>query len=562
MAEGLQIQISANVSNAVQGLNQVQSELDQTSKGAASLGSAVNQAASTLNKLPQTANQAGTAVNNLSRIVQDAPFGFIAISNNLQPLFDDFTRLKGQTGSVGGALKALTGALTGPAGIGLAFAAATSLITVFSKEIFSSGEAAKKTKTDADNLRDSIKGIYGETAKEASAVNGFIAILNSETETRQRKLSAIKELQAIQPDIFNGLKLEGEAVVGLDAAYQNYIQNLKTVLAVKIKQAQQEQLIEKLLRAEGVTLTANEKLLADGTKKLQQSIANDPRLGPEAGRVNQYYKDQEAASKNATDKLRKDIENLQADITTLSAGIKTSPIALKEEKVKFDFTPIVGFRKLTIEEGELAKQFEIGIITKAYEKKIKEGFKTLKPIPVKVQIAPEITQEQENFKKLQDQFTENFKAIGSAVQSVLAPAFQSLFDNISKGTDVLGGFFEGLKQGVSQLIQSLLQTAAIAGVISLITGTPFSLNFKALSGIGLPGRASGGPVSGGNPYVVGEKGPELFIPSVSGSIVPNNSVGSFMGGRIGDSGRGTTLRGQDIILAYARTQRSQLRVNG
>ncbi len=30
-----------------------------------------------------------------------------------------------------------------------------------------------------------------------------------------------------------------------------------------------------------------------------------------------------------------------------------------------------------------------------------------------------------------------------------------------------------------------------------------------------------------------------------------------MSGRMGDSGRGTTLRGQDIILAYARTQRSQ-----
>ena len=206
--------------------------------------------------------------------------------------------------------------------------------------------------------------------------------------------------------------------------------------------------------------------------------------------------------------------------------------------------------------------FEMGIVTDAYQKKIQEGFKKLKPIPVKLQIAPELTQEQENFKKLQDQFIENFKQIGSAVQSVLAPAFQSLFNNISKGTDVLGGFFDGLKQGVSQLIQSLIQTAAIAGVISLITGTPFSLNFKALSGIGLPGRAVGGPVSGGNPYVVGEKGPELFIPSVSGSIVPNNSAGSFMGMRGGSSSGGTVLRGQDILLAYARTQRSQLRVNG
>jgi tape measure domain-containing protein len=39
------------------------------------------------------------------------------------------------------------------------------------------------------------------------------------------------------------------------------------------------------------------------------------------------------------------------------------------------------------------------------------------------------------------------------------------------------------------------------------------------------GKAIGGPVSGGTTYLVGEKGPELFRPNVSGSIVPNNKLG-------------------------------------
>ena len=38
-------------------------------------------------------------------------------------------------------------------------------------------------------------------------------------------------------------------------------------------------------------------------------------------------------------------------------------------------------------------------------------------------------------------------------------------------------------------------------------------------------RAAGGPVSGGTPYVVGEKGPELFVPNSHGSIVPNHEMG-------------------------------------
>lgn len=35
---------------------------------------------------------------------------------------------------------------------------------------------------------------------------------------------------------------------------------------------------------------------------------------------------------------------------------------------------------------------------------------------------------------------------------------------------------------------------------------------------GSPGRAHGGPVSSGRPYVVGERGPELFVPSTTGRI--------------------------------------------
>jgi phage-related minor tail protein len=42
-------------------------------------------------------------------------------------------------------------------------------------------------------------------------------------------------------------------------------------------------------------------------------------------------------------------------------------------------------------------------------------------------------------------------------------------------------------------------------------------------------KAAGGPVSGNTPYLIGEKGPELFMPSGSGTIIPNNQMGN-MGG--------------------------------
>jgi hypothetical protein len=50
--------------------------------------------------------------------------------------------------------------------------------------------------------------------------------------------------------------------------------------------------------------------------------------------------------------------------------------------------------------------------------------------------------------------------------------------------------------------------------------------FDALTLAGISGtRASGGPVMGGGTYLVGERGPELFTPSSSGNITPNNALG-------------------------------------
>jgi len=46
-------------------------------------------------------------------------------------------------------------------------------------------------------------------------------------------------------------------------------------------------------------------------------------------------------------------------------------------------------------------------------------------------------------------------------------------------------------------------------------------------------KASGGPVTSGSPYVVGEKGPELFVPNSSGSIIPNSKMGSGSSGASG-----------------------------
>lgn len=77
-----------------------------------------------------------------------------------------------------------------------------------------------------------------------------------------------------------------------------------------------------------------------------------------------------------------------------------------------------------------------------------------------------------------------------------------------------------------------IATAAVRGGIGAITGGGagglIGAGAKVLGGVlGLPGRATGGAVAPGRGYVVGERGPELFVPTTSGRI----ETGASGGGR-------------------------------
>jgi hypothetical protein len=82
----------------------------------------------------------------------------------------------------------------------------------------------------------------------------------------------------------------------------------------------------------------------------------------------------------------------------------------------------------------------------------------------------------------------------------------------------LGEVVRSLGQDLVRLVFSQLITQPLAAGIGGAIKSAFGF------------RAMGGPVNAGSPYVVGEKGPELFVPSSSGSIVPNGAMGSSGGG--------------------------------
>lgn len=76
------------------------------------------------------------------------------------------------------------------------------------------------------------------------------------------------------------------------------------------------------------------------------------------------------------------------------------------------------------------------------------------------------------------------------------------------------------------------ETAELDAKIELINESRLTMYVDFVVGdtSAIPGRAAGGAVSGDSPYIIGEAGPELFVPWTSGTVVPNHRIAQSVGG--------------------------------
>ena len=126
------------------------------------------------------------------------------------------------------------------------------------------------------------------------------------------------------------------------------------------------------------------------------------------------------------------------------------------------------------------------------------------------------------------QLTTNYQALATMTETLLGVPMALAFAKVGNesATEMIKKAKEKIddeKESFASWVKSKLNTRITVTVDYVYNvGSPPSI----------PGRAVGGPVSAGSPYVVGERGPELFIPDVSGTIIPSNEMatGSALGG--------------------------------
>ena len=489
MAAKIEIVVGVNNTQANAALKKTQQELVSTGKAVQGLDQKL------AGGLVKGSNSATLALTNLGRVAQDAPFGFIGIQNNLNPLLESFQRLRAESGSTGAALKALGGSLLGGAGIGLAISVVTGLLTVLSQQGFfkasqAADESAESFKRLGEVISETSKTISERNAiasagveDEITKVNSLAAVIKNQNLSYEQRNNALLQLQKINKNYFGDIALEGEGLQKLTSRVNEYTDALIASAVVKsfsqdigklsVEFALQLNTLNKLNKE----LDKNRQILA-GTKESTTSLTGEDRLSAE-------FVAAEKAANKSTEAVKKQSEVI-VDLSGRLRELKTGFQRAIEESLKF--------KPLDEEKGETVKKVkaiteELGKLKKVlleidqirfFEKgRFDEFLKNVKPdskvfnkvtIPIKPEISlPDL---EKSIEKIEVDITPLMEQMGTNIGT-------SLGESIGNAISGSGGF-ENAFQGIIMVLASGLKEV---GKLLIQTGVKMAIAKAALDKI-------------------------------------------------------------------------------
>jgi hypothetical protein len=371
-------------------------------KSIASAGRAAQGAGNKFNPLKRGASEAMLATVNLGRVMQDLPFGFLGIANNLNPLLESFQRLSKESGGLKGAMKALAGSVMGAGGIGLALSAFQFIALGGVDAVAKMFSGVDKAKTKADKLREA-----ANAAKQAAQdfVDGLNDITQSRlkgTQSAQEELTKLSLLYDASQNQNISLSNRKKIVDELQAQYPKYFKNLSdetilaggakdaylkladAILATSRAQAEREKLVDiqkQILTSEEQTtdalrnqlfaVQAINKAKASGRKETIVSATGEERmtsfgadmvqleknLKDATENVNKSYKEKVSLLQRATN-LSKDLNQVVEKDPTVLLGDPAGKLkeAANKDNTKFNFFD--KFFDLTPPTGQVQKQLD------------------------------------------------------------------------------------------------------------------------------------------------------------------------------------------------------------
>jgi hypothetical protein len=457
--------------------------------------------------LPSTSNQATNALTNLSRVAQDAPYGFIGIANNLNPLLESFQRLSKDAGGAGGALKAMASGLMGPAGIGLALGAVSSIIVAFGPKIADFINGTNEATKAEDKFAQSLSDARAEASETGIRLQAYLTITQNASVSDERRAEALK---AVKNELSKVNSAYASTITNVDqarAAVDLYTQAL-------VAQAITSRYIDEIANKTIALADANKKIVQTGreyykTLEMASKMSNaysDASI-VQAGSINKA-KEANLDARNAALALRSGIIGLNSELTSTISLALNNPFFLLDK----------GAKQLATSTKQVADNI----------KKIggeARGISTDMTAPVLLQrgaapsitsptgAAPlggrtsgydaiQITRDINEQTKAQELF--NFQLQQTqAITGLLAPAFDSVIQAMVMGEDVGKALQAAFQQIVIQLISMVAQALLFKAIMAAITG-----------GTSVATDAVGGGVGSGAGNFLGEfllKGSDLVL---------------------------------------------------
>lgn len=543
----------------------------------------------------RSSNQAAFALQNLGRVAQDAPFGFIGIQNNLNPLLESFGRLKAETGSTGAALKALGSSLIGPAGLGIALSVVSAAVLFYQQYQQRANKATENAKKVTDDYAESLDQVSQAQLKGAqSAQSELIALklLYERTQnlslSNKQRVQAVNELQDKYPAYFGNLKdeaiLAGQAGTKYNELASAILATAKaraaTDLIVKnqTRKLEDEQKIIDLQREQ----VKNEESLSI-LKARSDSSSGSAGVGAAGGvgiarelsvieeKIN---KNKEAQRNLATDINIIDGKNLQL---TKSINTETAKGLVDTGKIKDTKKVTENFRASQLEIERTGNSLD-EFLQKYKETELQLGktplitMDSILPSNMKKMINLELEAMKELLIKFNDQasdiingnLVDTFSGIGDAIgdalsggQNLLTGLSMTLLASLGSVITDLGRLAIATGVGIKAIrtaFKTLNPLVAIAAGVGLIAlGSAIT---KSVSKLGekIPGYANGTNSARGGIALVGERGPELVNLPTGSAVTPNHQIAGMIGGGnvfIPDM----VLRGEDIWVSFRKVDK-------
>jgi hypothetical protein len=503
--QGIEIPIGAPLGQLDKDLNQAQNKLKQfaneASKTSAVLGGSV----------AKGANQAGFALTNLGRVAQDAPFGFIGIQNNLNPLLESFQRLKAESGSTGGALKALGQSLIGPAGLGFALSIVSAAILIYQQyqqRANKETEKAKKTNEDYASTLEAVNRIQlvgaQNAAKETAELKAlFGAYQNANLPLSQRK-DAYAELQKQYPAYFGNLKFEEQASEKVKSAYDKLSQSIIATgraragidLITKNEQKKlenEQKLVD--LQTEGNNLSIKKESLLKTSAELQRTSTREGagvsqlvQANSVQGDINENLKIQKQL-KNDNKKIDQDNLRITQSINAeflkgakLTGDIGGKSVKVKSEKPKEDEAAKEA-KKRAEQLAKEANAFGVKMLKSLQDFQIDASNeaakrKSLLNVIDEDELNLAVREAEKAAKEIVDKFAPisvplltPFQKLNLYIKETIIPqlssSFKTFFDDLLMNGKLS---FDALGQAIKNTFLSVLSSEATKGVLSLLTG--------------------------------------------------------------------------------------------